>query len=111
MRSEEYFQACLTRVVQACDGKGGAVWLVGQRAGDGKGEFQLAAAIEFESSLFQTDEQPRTNRLKLRAEVGQARQPMVFAPDPQVQAALAAPRADANRTPYPFIHVPLFLKE
>ena len=28
MRSEEYFQEYLTRVVQACDGKGGAVWLV-----------------------------------------------------------------------------------
>jgi hypothetical protein len=111
MRSEEYFQEYLTRVVHACDAKGGAVWLVGQRAGDGKGEFQLAAAVEFESSLFQTDEQQRTNLLKVLAEVVQSRQPMVFAPDPQVQAALAAPRADANRTPYPFIHVPLFLKE
>ena len=111
MRSEEYFQEYLNRVVQACDGKGGAVWLVGQRSGDGKGEFQLAAAVEFESSLFQTDEQQRTNLLKVLAEVVQSRQPMVFAPDPQVQAALAAPRADANRTTYPFIHVPLFLKE
>ena len=31
IRSEEYFQEYLTRVVQACDAKGGGVWLVGQR--------------------------------------------------------------------------------
>jgi hypothetical protein len=112
MRSEEYFQEYLTRVVQACDGKGGAIWLVGQRAGDGKGEFQLAAAIEFESSLFQTDEQQRTNLLKVLREVVQSRQPMVF----RTRSAGAGRRSPHHapmriRTPYPFIHVPLFLKE
>ena len=111
IRSEEYFQEYLTRVVQACDAKGGGVWLVGQRSAEGKNEFQLAAAVEFESSLFQTDEQQRQNLLKVLTEVVQTKQPMVFAPDPQVQSAMQAARPDANRTPYPFIHVPLFLKE
>lgn len=111
VRSEEYFQEFLTRVVQACDAKGGAVWLVGQRSAEGKSESQLAAQVEFESSLFQSDETQRTNLLKVLNEVVQTKQPMVFSPDPQVQGALSAPRPDANRTPYPFVHVPLFLKE
>lgn len=111
IRSEEFFQEYLTRVVQACDGKGGGVWLVGQRSAEGKNEFQLAAAVEFESSLFQSDELQRANLLKVLTEVVKSRQPMVFAPDPQVQAALQTAPPDANRTPYPFIHVPLFLKD
>ena len=111
MRSEDYFREYLVRVVQACDGKGGAVWLVGQRTADGKSEFQLSAAVEFESSLFQTDEQQRQNLLKVLTEVVQTKKPMVFAPDPQVQNAMQEPRTDANRTPYPFIHVPLLVKE
>ena len=111
MRSEEFFQEYLNRVVQACDGKGGGVWLVGQRSAEGKNEFQLAAAVEFESSLFQSDEVQRTNLLKVLAEVVKTRQPMVFAPDPQVQAAMQASPPESNRTPYPFIHVPLLLKD
>ena len=111
LRTEEYFPEYLKRVVMACDGKGGAVWLVGPRSAEGKNEFQLAAVVEFESSLFQTDEVQRTNIIKVLTEVVTTKQPMVFAPDPQVQAALQAAPPDANRTPYPFIHVPLFLKE
>lgn len=111
LRSEEFFQQFLVRAVQACDAKGGAIWLVHQRAADAQREFQLAAAVEFESSLFQTDEQQRASLLKVLNEVVQSRQPMVFAPDPQVQDPFQAPRPDANRTPYPFVHVPLFLKE
>ena len=80
LRSEEFFQEYLNRVVQACDGKGGGVWLVGQRSDEGKNEFQLAAAVEFESSLFQSDKVQRTNLLKVLAEVVKSRQPMVFAP-------------------------------
>ena len=111
LRSEEFFQEYLNRVVQACDAKGGGVWLVGQRSAEGKSEFQLAAAVEFASSLFQSDEVQRTNLLKVLTEVVNSRQPMVFAPDPQVQAALQSVPPEANRTPYPFIHVPLFLKD
>lgn len=110
-RSEEFFQEYLNRVVQACDAKGGGVWLVGQRSAEGKNEFQLAAAVEFESSLFQTDEVQRTNLLKVLTEVVKTRQPMVFAPDPQVQAAMQGATPESNRTPYPFIHVPLYLKD
>ena len=111
MRTEEFLQEFLNRVVTACDGKGGAVWLVGPRSAEGKNEFQLGAAVEFESSLFQSDETQRTNLSKVLTEVVKTKQPMVFAPDPQVQAALQSAPPDANRTPYPFIHVPLYLKE
>ena len=123
MRSEDYFQQFLVRAVQASDARGGAVWLVGQRsATDGKSEFQLAAEVEFDSSLFQSDEQQRSNMLKALQEVVQNRKPLVFAPahapvDPgslqaqlqQLQGGSLPP--DANKTPYPFLQVPLFLKE
>jgi biotin carboxyl carrier protein len=123
MRSEEYFAEFLSRVVQACDAKGGAVWLVGQRAADGKSEFQLAAQVEFESSLFQSDEQMRAVILKLLTEVVQTKKPLALPgsaagrPDPSsLTAQLAqmqgeAPTASQNKTPYPFLHIPLFLKE
>ena len=123
LRSEEYFGQFLTRAVQACDGKGGAVWLVGQRAADGKSEFQLAAQVEFESSLFQSDEQMRAVVLRMLTEVVQTKQPHVLPgsaagrPDPgSLQAQLSQlqggePPANPNKTPYPFLHVPLFLKE
>ena len=62
-------------------------------------------AVEFGSSLLQSDEVQRTKLLKVLTEVVKTQQPMVFAPDPQVQAA----PPEANRTPYPFIHVPLFM--
>lgn len=120
MRSEEYYQQFLTRSVAACDGRGGAIWLVGQRSADGKGEFQLAAAVELESSAFQSDEQQRAVLLRALAEVVQTKKPYVVAAESgqqasSIQAQLAqmanpAP-ATPNKTPYPFVQVPLFLKE
>ncbi len=123
MRSEEYYQQFLTRAVTACDGRGGAVWLVGQRSAEGKGEFQLAAAVDLESSLFQNDEQQRGVLLRSLGEVVQSKKPLVLSADNQtgpqpgsLQAQLSqmAPQPSApspNRTPFPFVHVPLFLKE
>ncbi len=121
MRSEEFYQQFLTRAVAACDGRGGAVWLVGQRTADGKSEFQLAAAVELESSLFQADEQQRTLLLRALAEVVQSKKPYIIAAEAaagapgSVQAQLAQmgqPASGAvNKAPYPFIQVPLFLKE
>ncbi|MDB6155071.1 MAG: hypothetical protein JWL90_3524 [Chthoniobacteraceae bacterium] len=120
MRSEEYFAQFLNRVVEACDAKGGAVWLVGKT--EGKSEFQLAAQVEFESSLFQSDEQQRANLLKTLGEVIESKRPLVFAPAHaqadagSLQAQLqqlqgSTPQPEGNKTPYPFLHVPLFLKE
>ncbi len=122
VRSEEYFEQFLIRVVQACDAKGGAVWLVGKTSADGKSEFQLAAQVEFEATLFQTDEQQRANLLKSLSEVVQSKHPIVFAPahsqtgDSSLQSQLqqlqgASPQPEGNKTPYPFLSVPLFLKE
>ena len=123
MRSEEYYQQFLTRAVTACDGRGGAVWLVGQRTAEGKSEFQLAAAVDLESSLFQNDEQQRGVILRSLGEVVQTKKPLVLSADNQtgpqpgsLQAQLSqmAPQASTpspNRTPFPFVHVPLFLKE
>lgn len=118
-RSEEYYQQFLTRAVAACDGKGGGIWLVARTA-DGKSEFQLAAQVELESSLFQTDEQQRSVLLKALTEVVTGKKPMVLAAEVPGQsgslqsqlAQMGAPaQQNPNRTPYPFIHVPLFLKE
>ena len=121
MRSEEFYQQFLTRAVAACDGRGGAVWLVGQRTADGKSEFQLAAAVELESSMFQADEQQRTLLLRALAEVVQTKKPYIIAAEAaagapgSVQAQLAQMSQPAggaaNKAPYPFVQVPLFLKE
>ena len=125
MRSEEYYQQFLTRAVAACDAKGGAIWLVGPRSADGKSEFQLGAAIELDASLFQNDEQQRTVLLRALAETVQTKKPFVLAAEAggaasgaagSIQAQLAqmsqpAAGGSANRTPYPFVHVTLFLKE
>jgi hypothetical protein len=107
--SEEFFPKFLERVVAACDAKGGAVWLVGSRAQDNKNEFQLCAQVAFESSLFQADESQRTTILKLLTDVVQSRRASVLGA-PQAVAPNAQ-AASANKTPYPFLHVPLFLKE
>jgi Barrel-sandwich domain of CusB or HlyD membrane-fusion len=116
MRSEEFYQQFLTRAVQACDGKGGAVWIVGQRTADGKSEFQLAAAVELESSLFQTDENQRGALLRSLAEVVQTKKPLVLSAEgggaaPGSLQSQLAQQPSPNKTPYPFVHVPLFLKE
>lgn len=124
LRSEEYFREFLARVVQACDAKGGAVWLVQQRGQDGKSSFELAAQVEFESSLFQTDEAQRAAILKMLTDTVVEKSPHVLPPTHQqaqpvpgsLEAQLAqiqpAPTTQSpNRTPYPFLHVPLYLKE
>ncbi len=119
MRSEEYYQQFLTRAVAACDGRGGGVWLVGQRTADGKSEFQLAAAVDLESSLFQTDETQRGLLLHALAEVVNTKKPFILPADSpapaagslQAQLAQRSSPASPNRAPYPFIQVPLFLKE
>ena len=124
LRSEEYFREFLTRVVAACDAKGGAVWLVQQRAQDGKSSFELAAQVEFESSLFQSDEAQRAVILKMLTDTVVEKKPHVLPPSHQQtqaapgsleeQLAQIQPQAtpqSPNRTTYPFLHVPLYLKE
>lgn len=118
VRSEEYFQQFLVRAVQASDAKGGAIWLVGKASAEGTHEFQLAAEVEFDACLFQKDEQQRANLLRMLGEVVQQKRPGVLSSShhqPNAPGALQtqepAPRPEANRTPYPIIHVPLYLKE
>src|SRR3954467_9405378 len=82
MRSEEFFQQFLTRVVQATDGRGGAVWLVSQRAQDGKSEVQPVAQVELETSLFHTDEAQHAFLTRQLAETVQGRKAMVASPEP-----------------------------
>src|SRR5215213_6711246 len=120
--TEQFLPEFLGRVVKACDGRGGAVWLVGQRSAEGKAEFQLAAQVEFESSGFQGDEVQRALILRALTECVNQRKPIVIQPM-QAQAApgsteaeLAQLRGEApaqpqNRTAFPFLHVPLPLKE
>ena len=123
MRSEEFFQQFLERAVQATDARGGAVWLVAPRPSDGKSEFQIVAQVEMDSSGFRSDEGQHAFLLRQLTEVAQTKKPSVAppeaaAPEPgslqaqmaQLQGAPAAP-AVANRTPYPFFHLPLVLKD
>src|SRR4051812_20968676 len=123
LQSEQYFAEFIARVVKACDARGGAVWLVGQRTAEGKNEFQLAGQVEFESSLFQSDEVQRALLLHAMQECVGKRQPIVLQPSHQepdrssIEAQVAQlqggqpPAAPGNRTPYPFLHVPLPLKD
>jgi biotin carboxyl carrier protein len=111
--TEKFLPEFLNRVVKACDGRGGAVWLVGQRTAEGKSEFQLAAAVEFESSQFHSDEVQRALILRALTEAVNQRQPLVLQPMAQQQpGSLETPeQAPQNRTPFPFLHIPLPLKE
>jgi biotin carboxyl carrier protein len=111
--TEQFLPEFLNRVVKACDGRGGAVWLVGQRTAEGKAEFQLAAAVDFESSQFQADEIQRSLILRALTEAVNQRKPLVLQPMQQPQpGSLEAPaQSPQNRTPFPFLHIPLPLKE
>ena len=123
LRSEDFFQQFLIRVVQATDARGGAVWLVAPRPADGKSEFQLAAEHELESSLFRSDEAQHGVLLRSLLETVKTRQPFIAPPEPQgpapgsLQAQVAQLQGQpvtppgTNKTPYPFFHIPLFLKE
>jgi HlyD family secretion protein len=104
LASEEFFNRYLKRVVAATDGKGGAIWLVGSA----KGEFQLCTEVNFETSAFQSDEAQRAAILKLLTQVIDEKRPLVLPPENPAATEPAA--ASPNRTPYPFLHVPLFLK-
>lgn len=103
LSSEDFFRQYIARVVGATDAHGGAVWLVGSA----KGEFQLCAETNFESSRFQSDETQRANILKILGEVVSSGHPAVLAPE---NPAAIDPAANLNCTPFPFLHVPLFLK-
>ncbi len=121
IRSEEYFAQFLTRAVKAVDARGGAVWLVGRNAGEAKNEFQLAAEVAFDSSLFQRDEHQRATILRVLSEVVEQRRNAVLppssAPEPgsleeQLQQLRGTPATQSpNRTPFPFLHAPLLLNE
>src|SRR5436190_17793318 len=120
--TDQFLPEFLNRVVKACDGRGGAVWLVAQRSAEGKAEFQLAAQVEFESSGFQGDEVQRALILRALTECVNQRKPIVIQPM-QAQAAPGSAEADLaqlrgessgqpqNRTAFPFLHVPLPLKD
>jgi biotin carboxyl carrier protein len=122
LATEQFLPEFLNRVVKACDGRGGAVWLVGQRTAEGKAEFQLAAQVDFESSGFQADEVQRALMLRALTECVNQRNPIVIQPM-QAQAAPGSAEADLaqlrgepaaqpqNRTAFPFLHVPLPLKD
>jgi hypothetical protein len=107
MSSEEFFGKFMERVTGATDAKGGAVWLVGTRAQDNKSEFQLCAQIDFASSMFGTDEGQRTAILKILTDVVMNRNAVIL--NPTTSELTQAAGGVVNRTPYPFLHVPLHL--
>jgi multidrug efflux pump subunit AcrA (membrane-fusion protein) len=119
LRSEEFFAQFLLRAVNACDAQGGAIWLVANASAEGKIDFQLAAQVHLESSLFQSDQVQRTQLLRVLSEVVQTRRPSSLAPALAQPGSLQAQlqqfqpnqnetiRAEGNQTPYPFIQVPI----
>ena len=108
--SEEFFAKFLERVTGATDAKGGAVWLVGSRAQDNKSEFQLCAQVDFASSLFGADETQRTAILKILTDVVRNQHAVILNPTHTDAADIAPPDGGSvNKTPYPFLHVPLHL--
>jgi len=110
MSSEEFFAKFLERVCGATDAKGGAVWLVGSRAQDNKSEFQLCAHVDFESSLFGSDEMQRTAILNILTDVVRSKGAVILAPTHTAATDSAPPDGGSvNRTAYPFLHVPLHL--
>ncbi|MEQ1858575.1 MAG: HlyD family efflux transporter periplasmic adaptor subunit [Chthoniobacteraceae bacterium] len=121
--TEQFLPEFIARVVKATDARGGAVWLVGQRDAEGQAEFQLAAQIEFESCGFQSDEVQRALILRALGECVSQKKPVAMQPAPQqseagsLEAQLAQLRGEAqpqgpqNKTPFPFLYVPLPLKE
>ena len=123
LSSEQYFGEFIARVTKACDARGGAVWLVGQRSAEGKAEFQLGAQVDFASSLFQTDEVQRALLQHAMQECVATKKPIVLQPshrqpdESSIQAQVALlqgtqpPAGPQNRTPYPFLHLPLPLKD
>ncbi len=120
LRTEEFFPLFLQKTTQACDAKGGAIWLVSKSAQSQQPEFQLAAEVEFESSLFQRDEVQRGALLQILGQVVHQRTHIVLAPaaapesgslEAMLQQGDALKAGQKNRTPHPFLHVPLLMKE
>lgn len=123
LTTEQFLSEFLARVVKATDARGGAVWLVGQRTAEGKAEFQLAAQVEFESSGFQADEVQRALILRALGECVNQKKPVAMQPMQQqadsgtLESQLAQlrgeqqPQGPQNKTPFPFLYVPLPLKE
>jgi hypothetical protein len=126
LRSEEFFAQFLERAVKACDARGGAVWLVANSSGGSKHEFQLAAHVEFESSLFHRDEAQRNALLRVLAQVAEQKRPLALAASKlpeagsleahlremgQTAGAANPPDGGGNRTAHPFLHVPLLMKD
>jgi len=122
--TEQFLPEFIGRVVKATDARGGAVWLVGQRNAEGKAEFQLAAQVEFESSGFQGDEVQRALILRALTECVNGKKPVAMQPMQQQQQAPGSlesqlaqlrgeeqPQGPQNRTPFPFLYVPLPLKD
>jgi len=121
--TEQFLPEFLARVTKATDAKGGAVWLVGQRTAEGKAEFQLAAQADFETSGFQNDEVQRALILRALGECVNQKQPIAMQPMQQqadagsLEGQLAQLRGEAqpqgpqNKTPFPFLYIPLPLKD
>ena len=109
--SEEFFHKYIEKVVAATDAFGGAVWLVGAGGKENQSEFQLCGEVNFQSSLFQTDEAQRGLLLRILSDVVTAKQPRILAPDQPASAENPFPTPSLNKTMHAFLHVPIFLQQ
>ena len=108
--SEEFFQKYIDKVVAATDGFGGAVWLVGAGAQENQSEFQLCGQVNFQSSLFQSDDEQRAALLKILSDVVVGKQARILAPQQSPSPDNPFPTPTPNKTAHAFLHVPIFLQ-
>lgn len=114
LTSEQFFQKYLDRVVAATDARGGAVWLGasrGPQTHEERNDFQLCAQVNFDSSLFPSDETQRGAILRILADVVKSRRALVLAAADLTTIELPAEQPIVNKTPFAFLHVPFFLND
>lgn len=101
----ELLQNVLRRMVEACQGLGGAIWLVAQRAGK-EMSLRLGAGIDLEAGAGAADSLQRQQVLRAASEVILSSQPLVLMPLPPGQEP-AAPGVLSNLGPYAIVGSPL----
>lgn len=111
MPSEEFFQKFIDRAVAATDAFGGAVWLVGASGKEGQPEFQLCGQVNFQSSLFQSNEDQRSILLRVLTDVVTSKQARILAPEQPATAENPFPAPSPNKTQHAFLNVPIFLQQ
>lgn len=101
----QFFREFLSRVVQALNGQGGAIWLPGE-----SGESQLLAEVNFATSAFHENERQRRDIARVLSETLRNKRPFIvgaLAPDVPPPGQAMVSDEIMNATPYPMFFVPI----